>query len=112
MTCAACVASVERVLSGVDGVASVSVNLPLEKAIITLDTPRSDDLRATCITTVEAAGFGASELVPALKARRISEEKVAAQRRRLASPLPSPFPCLCSPCCWTIWGRWDRLTSV
>ena len=83
MTCAACVASVERVLSGVDGVASVSVNLPLEKAIITLDVPRSDDLRATCITTVEAAGFGASELVPALKARRISEEKVAAQRRKV-----------------------------
>ena len=83
MTCAACVASVERVLSGVDGVASVSVNLPLEKAIITLDVPRSDDLRANCITTVEAAGFGASELVPALKARRISEEKVAAQRRKV-----------------------------
>ena len=52
MSCAACVASVERVLSGVDGVASVSVNLPLEKAIITLDEPRSDNLRATCITTV------------------------------------------------------------
>ena len=83
MSCAACVASVERVLSGVDGVASVSVNLPLEKAIITLDTPRSDDLRQACITTVEAAGFGASELVPALKARRISEEKVAAQRRKV-----------------------------
>ncbi len=83
MSCAACVASVERVLSGVDGVASVSVNLPLEKAIITLDTPRSDELRGTCIATVEAAGFGASELVPALKARRISEEKVAAQRRKV-----------------------------
>ena len=32
MTCSACVASVERVLSKVDGVVSVSVNLPLEKA--------------------------------------------------------------------------------
>ena len=83
MTCAACVASVEGVLSKVDGVASVNVNLPLEKAIITLDTPRSDDLRTTCITTVEAAGFGASELVPALKARRMNEEKVAAQRRKV-----------------------------
>ena len=29
MTCAACVASVERVLSSVDGVKNVSVNLPL-----------------------------------------------------------------------------------
>ena len=83
MSCAACVASVERVLSGVDGVASVSVNLPLEKAIITLDTPSSDALRKTCINTVEGAGFGASELIPALKARRINEERVAAQRRKV-----------------------------
>ena len=83
MSCAACVASVEQVLSGVDGVASVSVNLPLEKAIITLDTPSSDALRKTCINTVEGAGFGASELIPALKARRINEERVAAQRRKV-----------------------------
>ncbi|MFZ8906913.1 MAG: heavy metal translocating P-type ATPase [Poseidonia sp.] len=83
MSCAACVASVERVLSGVDGVTSVSVNLPLEKAIITLDTPSSDALRKTCINTVEGAGFGASELIPALKARRINEERVAAQRRKV-----------------------------
>ena len=41
MTCAACVASVERVLSGVAGVKNVSVNLPLEKAIITLDAAAS-----------------------------------------------------------------------
>ena len=32
MTCAACVASVERVLGQVEGVVEVSVNLPLEKA--------------------------------------------------------------------------------
>lgn len=92
MSCAACVASVERVLSGVDGVVSVSVNLPLEKAIITLDTPSSDDLRETCITTVEGAGFGASELIPALKARRISEERVDAQRQKVAMAFALAVP--------------------
>ena len=68
MSCAACVASVERVLSGVDGVAAVSVNLPLKKAIITLDAVTTDQDRTACIAAVERAGFGASELVPALEA--------------------------------------------
>ena len=36
MTCAACVSSVERVLSNIDFVESVSVNLPLEKAVISI----------------------------------------------------------------------------
>ena len=58
MTCAACVASVERVLSGVDGVKNVSVNLPLEKAIITLDAAVSDHDRAACMAAVKRAGFG------------------------------------------------------
>ncbi|MEC8340820.1 MAG: cation transporter, partial [Candidatus Thermoplasmatota archaeon] len=83
MSCAACVASVERVLSNVDGVAAVSVNLPLEKAIITLDAATTDQDRTACMAAVERAGFGASELVPALEARRTSEKDVAAQRRKV-----------------------------
>ena len=42
MTCSACVASVERVLSNVDGVVSVSVNLPLEKATVSLSEATVD----------------------------------------------------------------------
>ena len=83
MSCAACVASVERVLSNVDGVAAVSVNLPLEKAIITLDAATTDQDRTACMAAVERAGFGASELVPALEARRTSEEDVAVQRQKV-----------------------------
>ena len=83
MSCAACVASVERVLSNVDGVATVSVNLPLEKAIITLDAATTDQDRTACMAAVERAGFGASELVPALEARRTSEEDVAVQRQKV-----------------------------
>ena len=34
MTCASCVASVESIVSNIDGIESVRVNLPLEKATI------------------------------------------------------------------------------
>ena len=92
MTCAACVASVERVLSGVAGVKNVSVNLPLEKAIITLDAAASDHDRAACMAAVKRAGFGASELIPALKARRTSERQVAAQRRKVGLAFALAIP--------------------
>ena len=83
MTCSACVTSVERVLSNVDGVVNVSVNLPLEKATIALDVPSSDERQAACIAAVEAAGFGASALVSALNQRRYNEQKATAQGRRV-----------------------------
>ena len=92
MSCAACVASVERVLSNVDGVAAVSVNLPLEKAIITLDAATTDQDRTACMAAVERAGFGASELVPALEARRTSEKDVAAQRRKVGLAVALAVP--------------------
>ena len=84
MTCAACVASVERVLSNVDIVDGVSVNLPLEKAVISLRESVSQTHRAACIAAVERAGFGASELLPALTTRQVNEDRVAQQRRRVA----------------------------
>jgi len=84
MTCAACVASVERVLSNVEVVEAVSVNLPLEKAVISLRESFAETHRAACIAAVERAGFGASELLPALTTRQVSEDRVAQQRRRVA----------------------------
>ena len=84
MTCAACVASVERVLSNVEVVEAVSVNLPLEKAVISLRESASQTHRAACIAAVERAGFGASELLPALTTRQVNEDRVAQQRRRVA----------------------------
>ncbi len=84
MTCAACVASVERVLSNVEVVEAVSVNLPLEKAVISLRESVSQTHRAACIAAVERAGFGASELLPALTTRQVNEDRVAQQRRRVA----------------------------
>lgn len=92
MSCAACVASVERVLSGVEGVVDVSVNLPLEKAVIQLERPPSDGQRDACIAAVEGAGFGASALLPALEVRRQNEQNVAAQRRQVALAFTLALP--------------------
>ncbi|MGB1679631.1 MAG: heavy metal translocating P-type ATPase [Poseidonia sp.] len=92
MTCAACVASVERVLGEVDGVASVSVNLPLEKAVISLAGVADDDDQARCIAAVERAGFGATPLVPALQTRRNNEEHVAQLGRQVALAFALTLP--------------------
>jgi len=70
MTCGACVASVENVVSKVEGVVQVSVNLPLEKAtIIAKDSCQLDDLKSATIAAIERGGFTASDLVPALQVR-------------------------------------------
>ncbi len=92
MTCAACVASVERVLGEVDGVASVSVNLPLEKAVISLAGVADDDDQARCIAAVERAGFGATPLVPALQTRRNNEDHVAQLGRQVALAFALTLP--------------------
>ena len=81
MTCSACVASVERVLSAVEHVGEVSVNLPLEKAIITLDVPLEDHHRQGCIEAILGAGYGATDLMPALRVRQQHEEDVHRQSR-------------------------------
>ena len=92
MTCAACVASVERVLSAVEVVESVSVNLPLEKAVVRLHEPVSHAHQTTCIAAVERAGFGAGELLQALSQRRTNEERVQHQRRRVALAFALAIP--------------------
>ena len=92
MTCGACVASVERVLNKVEGVASVSVNLPLEKAVITLSAAVNDADRERCMKAVEGAGFGASELVPPLQVRRDHEANVAQQRQQVALAFALTLP--------------------
>lgn len=92
MTCSACVASVERVLSTVDHVGEVSVNLPLEKAVITLDVPLSDHHRERCIDAVLRAGYGATDLVPALRVRQQNEEEVRRQGRGVALAFTLALP--------------------
>ena len=111
MTCAACVASVERVLNGVEGVASVSVNLPLEKAVITLNASVSDDDRERCIAAVERAGFGASELVPPLQVRRTTEAKVAKQARDVGLAFALTLPVFVLSMLLDDLGQWGPLDA-
>ena len=55
MTCGGCVAAVERVLSGLDGVATVGVSLDRGEATVEFDGARvaESDLRAA----IEDAGY-------------------------------------------------------
>ena len=73
MTCAACASSVERVLSNMHFVDSVSVNLPLEKVIISINGGLTAKTVEDCIEVVEKAGFGAHEVMPALTVRENNE---------------------------------------
>lgn len=80
MTCAACVASVTRVLNGLELVTSAEVNLPLERATVRFQGSASQ-AKSACLDAIEAAGFGADDLVPALMARVQKEEALVEQRR-------------------------------
>ncbi len=79
MTCASCVARVEKALSAVPGVVSAQVNLASEGAeVVRLAGAASD---AALVEAVEAAGYGARPRVPAAaqpgeaaKARRARRE--------------------------------------
>ena len=71
MTCAACSASVERLVGRIDGVESVSVNLPLEKAVVVLSeesTLSSIDVDIT--KAIEAGGFFVEDVKPVAEMRK------------------------------------------
>ena len=99
MTCASCQGRVEKVLSGVDGVASASVNLASEKATIVIISGlvRVSDL----IAAVDDAGYEADlitgeaerqEQLAARDAARLRKETVAALAAlALAFPLMLPM---------------------
>ena len=62
MTCGACVASVEKVVSKVDSVAEVAVNLPLNRAVVRLHpAAQFNQTKAKVISAIERGGFGAKE---------------------------------------------------
>ena len=62
MTCGACVASVEKVASKVEGVTEVSVNLPLNRAVVRLQpTAQFHSAKIKVIAAIERSGFGAKE---------------------------------------------------
>ena len=58
MSCAACVARIERVVSKIDGVAKVEVNLATESAVIDFNSDKTNT--ENIIAAIEKAGFTAS----------------------------------------------------
>jgi heavy metal translocating P-type ATPase len=85
MTCASCVAHVERALAKVDGVSSVSVNLATERAhlILSHDVPV-----ANLVQKVEQAGYQAHPAKPADQgesAARREQERVELKKKFLFS---------------------------
>ena len=92
MTCAACVSSVERVLSSIDFVESVSVNLPLEKAVISIKGEVSSETVQNCIEVVEKAGFGAVEILPASRVRENNELELKRKYRQVVLSFTLTLP--------------------
>ena len=73
MTCASCVASVESIVSNLEGINSVRVNLPLEKATIIWSEGADQDLGAVR-DAISKGGFGSEEYVDPKKYRQESLE--------------------------------------
>ena len=80
MTCASCVARVEKALSEVEGVSKADVNLATEKVTVTYD-PRETGFKQMA-EAVEAAGYG-------LRIPKAGEEGIDRERERRAEELRS-----------------------
>ncbi len=92
MTCAACVSSVERVLSKIDFVENISVNLPLEKAVISIRGGVSSETVQNCIEVIEKAGFGAFEILPASRVRENNELELKKKYSQVVLSFTLTFP--------------------
>tara|TARA_B110000914_G_scaffold31553_1_gene24327 strand:+ start:208 stop:2490 length:2283 start_codon:yes stop_codon:yes gene_type:complete len=93
MTCGACVASVEKVASKVDSVTEVSVNLPLNRAVVRLQpNTQLHEVKAKVIAAIERSGFGAKESrgKPVLTAEAQSELRKQGRKVSLALLLALP----------------------
>ncbi len=80
MTCASCVARIERNLKKVEGVSSAAVNLATEQGFVTYD-PQKTNVSAL-IAAVEKAGYSARELLPEPVTESGAENDAAALRQR------------------------------
>ncbi len=84
MTCASCVARVERKLGKLEGVSQAGVNLATERAAVTFDPARLSV--ADLLSAVEAAGYGAAPVLDDLGPDTTGEEGARrALRRRLTA---------------------------
>ena len=92
MTCAACVASVERIVAGIDSVDAVAVNLPLNSATIQLEQPIDDEITNKIIATITKAGFTATKQQTNQPMRAKMAKQVSAEGRKAALALVLALP--------------------
>ncbi|MBA4612413.1 copper-translocating P-type ATPase [Stappia taiwanensis] len=78
MTCAACAARIEKVLTRAPGVMRAVVNLPMETALVETDGSAGPD---ALIRLVEGAGFGAEERASDASSERARQEQADAAAR-------------------------------
>ena len=78
MTCANCVAAVERNIKKVDGVQVANVNLSSERATVEFD-PSLSDLE-DFLAKIERAGFGVATGEADLLIQRMSDEALTSSR--------------------------------
>ncbi|TCO82003.1 Cu+-exporting ATPase [Plasticicumulans lactativorans] len=81
LSCAACVARVEKALAAVPGVLAASVNLASARARIQL-VADTTELRTAVIAAVEGAGYGVPQAAPAAPGEPPAEDVAAAARER------------------------------
>ena len=84
MTCAGCASSVQRSLAAVPGVREANVNLPLNRATVTVD-PAAAPSREELVRAVEKAGYAVPRPAPPAAepaARARGRRRPAASRGR------------------------------
>ncbi|MGL4324587.1 MAG: heavy metal translocating P-type ATPase [Beijerinckiaceae bacterium] len=86
MTCASCVAHVERAIRAVPGVADVQVNLATERAAVTFNENAAPESAQAVAQAVDHAGYGATPVASGIVSdaqRQKQEDATANLRRRL-----------------------------
>lgn len=77
MTCAACAARIEKVLSRTPGIEAANVNLALERAEVVAPSLAATDI----VAAIERAGFGARPRGADAAARRLARARLDAEHR-------------------------------
>tara|TARA_Y100000589_G_scaffold2260_1_gene2117 strand:- start:341 stop:2611 length:2271 start_codon:yes stop_codon:yes gene_type:complete len=92
MTCAACVASVEKIVKSNANVKAVAVNLPLNSASIQLKQDVSADIANEIITAINQGGFSANKKSDSepLRDRMVKQVRVDGRKAGLALVLALP----------------------
>ncbi|GAA1442539.1 heavy metal translocating P-type ATPase [Leifsonia poae] len=107
MTCASCVARVEKKLGRLDGV-TASVNLATERARVSYP---ADLDPAALIAAVETAGYGATLIEPDAPAPAVSRGGGLRIRLLVSAALTVPIVLLAMVPAWQFWG-WQWVSLV